>query len=238
VINLFHIQSDDVNWGKFYNDDITASRICGLPGVKCSTCGQTWAMIGVNYPKVDPSVLPSSKRYTKPWPVDIETFEMLRDQIIPLVPEGLPLPPGTEFGPLEGRIKGKPGDFAWVNSWTLLIQQQKYYTLTSSNLKLPEVAITHLKKGEQFALLEFQIEPLAHLAQSAYESDEPDRCSRCGRENRKVKEVIVDRKSIPTNNDMFRVRDFPTYILVTEKFRNTVSDLNLTNITFAQIPTE
>lgn len=236
-MNFFHIQPDDTNWSILYNDNIEATHVWNMPGIRCSLCGQTWAMIGIAYPLVDLSTLSSHHEFSEPWPVNVETYLKLRELVAHLVSDEWPIPPGTEFGPLVGKGSGKTGDFAWVNLWTLLIHHKAYLKLASQEIRLPKVSVPKLEFEETSSneLFEFQIEPFAKLSSLSYSPPEPKLCSLCGRDNRKVEQIIIEKRSIPSDVDMFRIKDFPTKILITERFMKVVEDLKLTNISFTSV---
>jgi uncharacterized double-CXXCG motif protein len=237
-MNFFIIGPDKNNWGKIYNDDIIVRRAWCLPGVRCSECGNTWAMIGVDYPLVDLSFLPADILLSyKPRAVSVEEYIQLRNEVTPLVSKEQPLPPGTGFGPLSGKGVGKCGDFAWPNSWTLLVKRKTYLSLQSSNLRLSGVSVPQLKVKEKSEcdLFEFQIEPRVNLAPASYTIPEPRICPKCGRDDRKVVKLVIDRNTIPSNLDMMRIVNYPTYIIVSERFRDTANQLNLSNICFDDV---
>jgi uncharacterized double-CXXCG motif protein len=237
TMKLFTILPDKKNWGNAYSDDIIARRAWSLPGVECSECGNTWALIGVDYPLVDISQLAVDDSTFKPRAAPVEEYLKLKDLVAPFLTKGIQIPPGTGLGPLVGKGTGKCGDFAWPNSWTLLIKQSTYQGLQSMDLRLPSVAIPQIEfnKNSGCDLFEFQIEPQAYLASESYDAPEPRICPRCGRDDRKVQKLVIDKSTIPTDSDMYRIKNFPTYILVTERFKDTVIQLNLTNIIFEDI---
>jgi uncharacterized double-CXXCG motif protein len=236
-MKLFTIIPDSQNWGKDYHNDIVARRNNYLPGIKCDLCGQTWARLGIAYPLVDISVLTLDKRLFRPRAVPVDEYKQLRDLVAPLIAENLPLPPGTGFGPLVGREKGVCGDFSWANSWTLLIKQSSYLNLQSLSLKLPKVSIPNLKTKKIWdcELYELEIEARVSLIDSSYYETDSKICLKCGRDERKVEKIIVNKNSIPPELDMFRIADFPTHILVTERFKYIVTQLGFSNILFMEI---
>ena len=239
-MKLFTITPDFQNREKNYHNDIVARRNSYLPGIKCDLCGQTWARLGIAYPLVDISVLTFDKWLFRPRVVPVDEYKQLRDLVAPLIAENLPLPPGTGFGPLVGRETGLCGDFSWANSWTLLIKQSSYLNLQSLSLKLPKVSIPNLKtkRISGCELYELEIEAWVSLTNSSYYEAEPKICLKCGRDDRKVERIIVNKNSIPPDLDMFRITDFPTHILVTERFKYNVTQLGFSNILFMEIEME
>ncbi len=100
-----------------YTGGISAKSKWGLPGVKCPNCGATWADSAISYPCVDLSQHPHRAEFEEPRPEPIEEFERLREQVRPLVPEGLPLDPGTLLGPAVGTAQGRFGPFCFETPW-------------------------------------------------------------------------------------------------------------------------
>src|SRR5687767_7952447 len=85
-----------------YSGFCDAGHRWGLPGVHCPVCGAIWSLGSDAYPSVDVSQLPEKEKYLARLEKDYVEFERLREQVRPLLPAGVPLWPGTEFGPLEG----------------------------------------------------------------------------------------------------------------------------------------
>lgn len=84
-------------------------RSCGLPGVACDACGNTWADLGIGYPTIGCAdldiALPSD-----PWPIAPATFVALRDKLRRCVGDERPLRPGTTIGPIIAPLKREPPD--------------------------------------------------------------------------------------------------------------------------------
>lgn len=236
MAHLFEVLPDDDVWGNQYY--INASNKWGLPGVTCPLCRQTWASVGLAYPSVDLTRLPNEKRYREFKPVALEELEDLKTVIEPLAPKGAILRPGTDFGPLVGTARGKFADFAWVNSWTLLIQREALNKLLAARVKMPKAAPTLLTYRSKDApeLLELEIEPYTKISQSSFKSGIPPSCPSCGRDELiKPKRFTIDRSSVPQNLDMFKGRDFTTLILATEQLADAVKTLHLNNILFREV---
>ncbi len=236
-MRLFCVRPDDANWGKQFEYEINASHMWGLPGVRCSVCGRTWSTTGIAYPALDLSILPSVGRYCEPSPVTVEEFKELRASILRLLSVDFALPPGTEFGPLVGKARGKFGDFAWLNPWTMLVRHKALLRLMSKHARLPKVVASRLnfQSESPVELLEFQIESFASPSTKSFLAGESSSCLVCGYDARKVKRVIVNRASIPSRVDLFRLRDFPTTILATERFAKIVQELNMTDILMSEV---
>jgi len=232
---LFSIKPDDTNWGKLYNDDLVAHYSWSLPGVHCPVCGDIWATIGVIYPLIDFTGNPLGKQLEKPRSEELEVFEQLQAAVRVYLPDELPLPPGTEFGSMRGRVTGKFGDFVWPAPWDLVMRVEAYEKLASAGLRLPEPSIPNLQEKVKGILYHLQIIPMGKMSSQAYEDPDKPICPRCGRDSRKYKKTVIEMESIPREVDMFRIGNFPTKIIVSEKFKDTVEKLGLTNIGFEKI---
>lgn len=216
--------------------ELDGSSKWGLPGLNCPTCGETWATTGVEYPTVDISNEPFADEYTRLSPVSLEEFEKTTARIRSRFPAGAPLPPGTEFGTLTGAGSGPFPDFVWLVPWSLLIKRDAYAQLRAKNVRMPEAVAPELRlpKNQVNDLLVLEILPLVSLASASFlPGDEP--CKGCGREGRKLDVAVVSRDSIPADVDMFRPRNFPTYILGTERFKQAVDELELVGMVFQEL---
>src|SRR5690242_4450045 len=93
-----------------HTGEINAAHRWKLPGVTCPACGATWGGGADAYPGVDLSVLAEQARLEEArLEEDFAEFERLRERVRPLAPPGVPLRPGTSFGPLVGTAKGQFG---------------------------------------------------------------------------------------------------------------------------------
>jgi uncharacterized double-CXXCG motif protein len=87
-------------------------------------------------------------------------------------------------------------------------------------------------------LLELQIEPHGRLHQDCIPQDVLPPCATCGRVYfRLPDEPILDAASLPRELDLFRVGNFATVIVGTERFMEAVRRLGLDGITFRELPT-
>jgi uncharacterized double-CXXCG motif protein len=232
---LFQVYPDN-DWGKKYTID--AGHKWGLPGLRCSVCHQTWSNTGLAYPEIDLSSLPNNKRYLDFWPVPLDVFTSLCEPLMPLAPDGALLLPGTNFGPLIGTLKGEFGDFIWPIDWWLLIQETALARLREASLNLPIAVKTQIKtQGKRkVEMMEFQIMPHGKIAPASFNAAIGEPCSGCGRrETPSLQKVVVERNSIPRGVDLFRLSNFTTIILATEKFVDAVGRLHLSDILFREV---
>lgn len=239
-MNLYRVKPNVKNWGVQYKYGINATHEWGLPGVHCSTCGNSWSTTGVIYPVVDLSILPMADRFRDVRPVSVEEFRILKNFVSPLLPDHSSLPPGTELGKLVGNAWGKFGDFAWVNPWTMLIQSDTHEKFFQSGIELPVSAKPDLKYRSRTHpdLIELQIEPVIELVKASFSPRDSIPCPSCGYNSHKLQQLIIDKSSIPQKTNLFRPRGHPTHIIATEEFIEMVKAEEMKDISFIEVLVE
>lgn len=237
-MRIFSINEDKSNWGFLYKYGIDATHNWKLPLINCTVCNRPRGIVGVIYPTVDLSSLPTVGLYMGHKPVNIEELDDLRQPIIPMLPPNSYLPSGTQFGNLEGNAWGKFGDFVWLAPWILIMQRQSYQKLVSEEVQMPVVGMTpqiKFRSKNHPDLVELQVEPLARLVPESFIPSESTECPGCGFHSRELNRFIVDSSTIPSHVDLFRTRDHPTYILATERLKDVVEKFNMTDILFEEV---
>jgi uncharacterized double-CXXCG motif protein len=152
---------------------------------------------------------------------------------------GSELPPGTEFGPLVGSALGSFGPFYFQNPWTLLVQRDVLERLLAEGVRGLKGCRTELRFRQKKApdLLELQIEPHGLLHPDCIPPEDRVPCSRCGRQGFSLPdEPILDAASLPMDRDLFRLANFATMIIATERFKDAVQRLELGEIVFRELP--
>jgi uncharacterized double-CXXCG motif protein len=221
-----------------YRGDISAASKWGLPGVKCPGCGNTWASAATAYPCVDLSQHPHRAEFVVPRPEPIEEFERLRELVRPLVPSGAPIPAGTRFGPLVGSARGTFGAFFFQDPWTLIARVEAMESLQQAGVQglkgcKPELRFRTKNPPE---LVELQLEPHGLLHADCLPLRPPP-CSRCGRDGFQLPEqLLLDKASLPTHTDVFRLANFASVLVGTERFKEAVQRLGLDGILFLELP--
>lgn len=235
-MHLYELREDK---SAAHTGDVSAASRWGLPGVKCSACGTTWASAATAYPCVDLSQHPRRAEFEVPRPEPIEEFERLRELVRPLVPARAPLPAGTRFGPLVGSAQGSFGAFFFQNPWTLLARREALESLQRAGVRglkgcKPELRFRQKKNLPE--LVELQLEPHG-LLHSDCLPPRPPPCARCGRDGFPLPEhLLLDQASLPPHTDVFRVANFATVLVGTEHFKDAVQRLGLDGIFFREVP--
>ncbi|WP_044890282.1 double-CXXCG motif protein [Myxococcus hansupus] len=236
---FFWMQEDRAATEKL-GGQLNAWHQLSLPGASCDTCGETWASTGHEYPCIDVSRLPERKAFEKPRPEPFAEFARLRERVRPLAPPHAELPPGTGFGPLVGRASGAFGPIAWVWSQKLLVRHDALERLRESGVRGLQACDTQLRfrQADPPRLLELQIEPWGALHPDCIPVETPPPCQTCGRFGLSRPDApILAAASLPRDVDLFRVGNFATMIIGTERLQDAVSRLSLDGITFAELPT-
>jgi uncharacterized double-CXXCG motif protein len=222
-----------------YSGYYTYGHKWGLPGVHCPVCDATWAATGDAYPSVDLSQLPAQeqKKYLPRVEEDYAEFERLREQVRPLVPPGVPLLPGTKFGPMNGSAQGEFGPLVLVHAWELLMRREPLERLQAEGLRGLKGCRTELRfrKKNPPELLEMEL-----LPRGAFHPDclpeHPLPCPKCGRRGLKRPGApILDAATLPQDLDLFRFAG--TMIIGTENFVETVRRLGYEqDLAFRELP--
>lgn len=214
----------------------------GLPGVHCPLCNAIWATGMDTYPSVDLSHLPlqERKKYLPRVEEDYEEFERLREQVRPLLPQGTPLWPGTQFGPMTGTAQGEFGPLVLHHSWTLMMRREPLKRLQAEGVKGLKGCRTELRfrKKNPPELLEMELAPRGYLHPDCLPEDRPAPCAKCGRKGWKLPEhPILDAATLPQDLDLFRLAGFVTLIICTERFVEAVRRLGYAqDLSFRELP--
>jgi uncharacterized double-CXXCG motif protein len=156
------------------------------------------------------------------------------------VPPGAKLPPGTSFGPLEGRASGKFGPFTSQGNITWVARRDALEHLQADGVRGLLGCRTELRfrQKDPPELLELQIEPHGRLHPDCLPPDASPPCATCGRLGlTRPDEPILDAASLPTDLDLFRMGDFSTMVIGTERFMKAVRRLERPGIVFRELPT-
>jgi uncharacterized double-CXXCG motif protein len=236
MTKFYRVQEDKASR---YTGTINAAHKWGLPGVHCPTCGATWAGGVDAYPSVDLSGLPNHHEYEEPRPEPFVEFARLRERVLPLLPPGTQLLPGSNFGPLEGTATGSFGAFTFQNPWTLLVRSDALAKLQAEGMRGLKGCRTRLRfrKKNPPELLELEIHPHGRLHPDCTPPNRPPPCPTCGRDAFTLPdELLLDAASLPSDVDLFRMANFLTVLICTERFVQAVQRLGLDDIVFREIP--
>jgi len=223
-----------------YTGEYRAEHPWGLPGIRCPTCHAVWGGVADAWPCVDLSGLKDAKTLAKPHlEENYAEFERLQEQVRPLVPPGVPLWPGTNFGPLTGRARGHFGQLFMQYSYLLLIQREALEQLQARELRGLTACPTALRFRQKSApeLWEFQIEPHGMLHLDCIPREHRTPCARCGRWGFTLpKERLLDKASLPKQLDLFRVTNASVVIVASERLVEAIHHLGLEEVAIRELP--
>ncbi|HZI11637.1 MAG TPA: double-CXXCG motif protein [Myxococcus sp.] len=232
-------QLDDVRPSR-YSWDLRTEHKWLLPGIHCPTCDEVWGGAGEAYPAVDLSGLPEHRKFKARVEEDFQEFTRLRELVRPLVPDGVPLEPGATFGALVGSGRGRFPQLVFPTPWTLLVRREALEQLQAAGLRGLMGCRTELRLRDKNPpeLLEFQIEPRGLLHLDCLPRNLPAPCVTCGRLAFSFPGApILETASLPADRDLFRLANYQTVIVATERFVETVRGLGFEEVEFRELPT-
>jgi uncharacterized double-CXXCG motif protein len=188
---------------------------------------------------VDLSGLPERAEFEEARREPIEEFERLRELVLPLLPPGAPVLPGTTFGPLVGTAIGRFGAFFYDLSFALLVRREALAQLQAAGLHGLKGCRTQLRFRQRNApeFLELQLTFKGRLHPDCLPPDRKPPCKRCGVDSFTLPEqMLLDAAALPTNLDLFRLSDVTGIIIASERFVETVRRLELDGVTFHELP--
>ena len=234
---FFHILLGDY---RYQRGEYNAAHKWMLPGVTCPECKATWGGAGLGYPAVDLSGHSVAKKLSKArLEEDFEEFERLRTQVRSLLPPDHPLLPGTTFGPLVGKARGPFSSFIHMYGGTLLVRPDSLEVLQGEGLRGLRGCRTEMRFSPKGVpeLLDLHIEPRGLLHWDCIPRGTPPPCPKCGRHGFSLpEEPILDAASLPEDLDLFRLRNFSTVLVVTERFKDVVERHGLDGLSFRELP--
>ncbi|HYO73239.1 MAG TPA: double-CXXCG motif protein [Archangium sp.] len=223
-----------------YTGVITGSHKWGLPGVDtCPSCGSTWGDDSRAYPSVDLSPVASLADFVEPRAEPIEEYERLCELVRPFLPPGALLEPGTNLGPIVGTALGRFGQLVTSYPWWLLVQRESLEKLQAEGLQGLKGYPAQLRFRQRHApeLFELELLPVGRAHADCLPPDREPPCPRCGRVGLSLpKDLLLDASTLPSDLDVFRLEDFSTVIVCTERFAKACKRLELDGVVFNPVP--
>ncbi|GHG67635.1 double-CXXCG motif protein [Comamonas sp. JC664] len=240
-MKFFRLEADTSS--RYTGDLSRAAHRWGLPGVEpCPTCGVGGGWAGIQYPCADLSELLQAelKQLSDPWPVAFKDFVKLRERVRPHAPEGAVLEPGTRLGPLVGAASGAFGPLS-LQDWTPVARADALAAMQEAGLRGligGPVEVTFRARNAP-VLRELQLELHGRLHEACFPHPRRGPCGTCGSEDAQALPAAywLARESLPAHLDLFRLRDFPTLVIVTERMVEVTGRLKLDGVTFRPLET-
>lgn len=188
-----------------------------VPGVICDICGRTWSTSGVAYPTIE---IPEDLAAVIPRrPIPRREFSRLVPELRQRVGSSVPVPPGTEFGPLVGTMSGVAASIQWVNPWTLLLSAAARSSVAAAGIHLRTVPAALKTAHRHDALHEIEIRPNGYLHAPEYWKPQGLPCASCGYERfERPESLVLKARTLDNGCHIFRIADLPTIIVASERF--------------------
>lgn len=212
-----------------------------IPSIDCAICGGHGGL-GEAYPTVDLSRFEHRALLEEPQSqqtLSLEAYQQLREQLRTYVPPGAPLEPGTQLGPVAGKAKGRFGDFYFQAPWAPWIRVSALVKLQAAGVRGLHGALGDLgyrgQPGPPLHCLEVLVRGALHPTRRAPDWQEP--CPRCGshRSGYPSEAAVLAASTLPDDIDIFRLRDFKTVLVASERFVEAVKQLRLSDIAFREL---
>ncbi len=234
----YYIISPDRN--RWDNYAIDASRELAIPGLHCTMCGEIWAWSGLEFPSIDLQNYPEKHLLKKHEPISVNEFMRLKRNLANYINNSnVILAPGASFGTVLGRLDGEFADFSWLMDWNLFVREERYLELLRNGITILKTIKPNLNfiSDLDIKLLELSIEEFCNLSLNSPIIKDKKKCDMCGRISIRVRknEIIINKSSIPQNQELFRIIEAPTQIVCTNNFKANVERIGLTNILFKEI---
>ncbi|MBL0697864.1 double-CXXCG motif protein [Comamonas sp. JC664] len=233
----FYVVEEDRAAG--FTGNLSVRSPWGFPGVTaCETCGSTGGCAGLQYPCVDLSELPERTALANPGrQVSIEEFRRLRDLVRPFVPDGARLEPGADFGPPTGTGTGTFGDLFLQNPWSLYIRREALERLQGEGLRGLSGCPMDVKfRGKSPPdLLALQLKLHGRLHVDHVSPRENALCPKCGSSrNTQPRSQKFTVRAMSDAPDLFRLSDWPTLIIASQRMVTVVRQLAMTGVRFIE----
>jgi uncharacterized double-CXXCG motif protein len=236
-MHYFRIKGDKSSG---YMGVIDGSYKWRLPGIlACPACKTTWGGGAKVYPSVDLTPVTALADFEEARPEPIEEYERMCELVRPLLPQGAVLEPGAAFGPFVGRAQGRFGPLVSPDPWWLLIQREALEKLQAESLQGLKGCRTELRFRQRASpeLLELEFLPVGHAHPDCLPPNRKPPCPRCHRHGLTLpKSLVLDTSTLPSHLDVFRLEDFSTVIICTERFVNACQRLELNGVEFHPVP--
>lgn len=234
-VTFFELLPDE---GSSHAGSMDGAHRWELPGGLCPVCKTSRGGLGEAYPSVDLSGFPERKALEEARQEPLEEYERLREAVRPLAPKGALLLPGAGFGPFVGKASGTFGALHMPTPWSLVVQRLALEALKAGGVRgLAGYPMELRFRGKHpLDLLELEIPVRGQLHGSCFPSERPPPCHRCGRDGSSLPDApALDGATLPVDVDLFRLSDFTTVIVASERFHHAVERLEGGAVVFKEL---
>jgi uncharacterized double-CXXCG motif protein len=232
-----------IEWVLDINPSVEADHRWALPWVECPKCHVVPQGAWLAYPDIllsefiDSNSLRKYPSEDKAGDVSWEEFQRLAAPIRERLGSDFHVGPNTCFGPMKGKLLYRHGDFVWSASGQLLLPVQTAGRLLDAGISDLVLCPTEIldRKRNRVELHEIRVDICAELSERSYPKGKAGRCSVCQHRLHKQSACRVSARIIDGSPNLFRIRDVSRWIVCTERFKETVERLGLSDIGFKEI---
>ncbi|QRK08995.1 hypothetical protein JQX13_02155 [Archangium violaceum] len=235
-MRYFRIKGDR---GSDYTGYIDGSYKWGLPGIICPACKATWSAGSKAYPSVDLTPVAFLADFEKARAEPLDEYERLSELVRPLLPPGAVLEPGATFGSFVGRAQGFFGPLVSPDPWWLLVRREALEKLQAEGVRGLKGCPTVLRFRQRNSpeLLDLELLPVGCLHPDCLPTNRKPACPRCGRNSTPLPDdLMLDATTLPSHLDLFRLEDYSSVIICTERFVDACRRLGLDGVVFHPLP--
>jgi uncharacterized double-CXXCG motif protein len=192
---------------------------------------------------VDLSSLPAEEqqKLSDAWPVPYEEFVRLRELVRPLAPPGAELLPVAAFGPLTGTATGSFGQLFMQNPWSLYVRHEALEKLRAAGVRGFQscpLAVRFRQKNHP-ELMDLQLELRGRFHPDCLPKNREPPCSTCGRDKgySLPQPPLLAAASMPEDLDVFRLADWSSLIIASQRLVDAVTRLELDGVVFHELET-
>lgn len=150
---------------------------------------------------------PSLASQLKYWPLPLDKWRKLRDELQPLLPPSQVVMPGLEIGPLEGRVLN-PFRIGWIGMWGFVVAEELRDELATL---APEINAVETRFENPYGGRYYELELRCHAR--VVSTTEESVCLTCGLRGVDYPKDVLRLCDIP-DLPLFRVANFPTIVII------------------------
>lgn len=201
-----------------------------LPNTLCPACGSRFGFPGICYPGATGKAFPpkrlaklkAGKTFDCPWEEFVELRALLREE----VPENLPIAPGSSFGQPRLKVRKEPPTVWQMDSDSLIISASALEKLTTEGVQFRVHPVeTVPSKWDHLRLFLADAPPVA----SSGRPEVTLPCSTCDSQLGKAPGSVLC-SSIPDGVEIFKLRDRPDRLIMTERLATLLRSFPGSNI--------
>ncbi|MFY0564759.1 double-CXXCG motif protein [Archangium lansingense] len=144
------------------------------------------------------------------------------------------------MGPIVGKAQGRFGQFVSPVPWILLVQREALEKLQAEGLRGLKGCRTDLRFRQRASpeLLELELLPVGKVHPDCLPPTRKPPCARCGQNRIPLPDkLLLDASTLPNHLDLFRLEDYSTELICTERFVDACKRLGLGGVVFHPLTT-